>query len=261
MDTGEGGGNKSGYLNYLQYLFHVRNRASVTNVLDNEEAKAERGYLDYLQAPLQPLADNLEFMTYETFEKDPVKYRNYENAVLLAIRDGGNKGKWKGGKVNLMVVGAGRGPLVQCSLNAVRRYNEGGYGQTVVPNMLAVEKNKNAIVFLHSRCQLDSDWKGTVRVVSCDMREAKVDESDMADIVVSELLGSFGDNELSPECLDGAQKSGLMREDAVSIPQDYTSFIAPLSSSKLHQEAKAQVRGIEGWSEATAKHYTTFPHN
>jgi hypothetical protein len=27
-----------------------------------------------------------------------------------------------------------------------------------------------------------------------------------ADMLVSELLGSFGDNELSPECLDGAQK-------------------------------------------------------
>lgn len=26
------------------------------------------------------------------------------------------------------------------------------------------------------------------------------------DILISELLGSFGDNELSPECLDGAQK-------------------------------------------------------
>ena len=26
-----------------------------------------------------------------------------------------------------------------------------------------------------------------------------------ADILVSELLGSFGDNELSPECLDGVQ--------------------------------------------------------
>lgn len=25
-----------------------------------------------------------------------------------------------------------------------------------------------------------------------------------ADIIVSELLGSFGDNELSPECIDGA---------------------------------------------------------
>jgi protein arginine N-methyltransferase 5 len=29
---------------------------------------------------------------------------------------------------------------------------------------------------------------------------------EQADILVSELLGSFGDNELSPECLDGAQK-------------------------------------------------------
>ncbi|OWK49433.1 Protein arginine N-methyltransferase 5, partial [Lonchura striata] len=28
---------------------------------------------------------------------------------------------------------------------------------------------------------------------------------ELADLVVSELLGSFGDNELSPECLDGAR--------------------------------------------------------
>lgn len=27
-----------------------------------------------------------------------------------------------------------------------------------------------------------------------------------ADIIVSELLGSFGDNELSPECLDNVMK-------------------------------------------------------
>lgn len=41
-------------------------------------------------------------------------------------------------------------------------------------------------------------------MVSCDMREWNAPEK--ADILVSELLGSFGDNELSPECLDGAQK-------------------------------------------------------
>lgn len=35
------------------------------------------------------------------------------------------------------------------------------------------------------------------------MREWAAPEK--ADIIVSELLGSFGDNELSPECLDGAQ--------------------------------------------------------
>jgi protein arginine N-methyltransferase 5 len=37
-----------------------------------------------------------------------------------------------------------------------------------------------------------------------DMRSLVLPEP--ADIVVSELLGSFGDNELSPECLDGAMR-------------------------------------------------------
>lgn len=32
----------------------------------------------------------------------------------------------------------------------------------------------------------------------------QIDVPELADIIVSELLGSFGDNELSPECLDGA---------------------------------------------------------
>lgn len=36
------------------------------------------------------------------------------------------------------------------------------------------------------------------------MRVIQVPEQ--ADILVSELLGSFGDNELSPECLDGAMR-------------------------------------------------------
>lgn len=47
-------------------------------------------------------------------------------------------------------------------------------------------------------------WGDQVTVVSCDMRDWISPEK--ADILVSELLGSFGDNELSPECLDGAQK-------------------------------------------------------
>jgi hypothetical protein len=36
---------------------------------------------------------------------------------------------------------------------------------------------------------------------------------------VSELLGSFGDNELSPECLDGAQR--FLKPDGISIPSSY----------------------------------------
>lgn len=57
-----------------------------------------------------------------------------------------------------------------------------------------------------------------------------------ADILVSELLGSFGDNELSPECLDGAQR--FLKDDGISIPCEYTSYMSPLQSEKLYNEVR-----------------------
>lgn len=75
-------------------------------------------YLDYLQSPLQPLRDNLESQTYETFERDPVKYAQYEEAVFRCLQDRIADGKKRH---VIMVVGAGRGPLVAASLRALRR--------------------------------------------------------------------------------------------------------------------------------------------
>lgn len=49
-----------------------------------------------------------------------------------------------------------------------------------------------------------TEWGDKVNLIFGDMRSVDVPEK--ADIVVSELLGSFGDNELSPECLDGAMR-------------------------------------------------------
>ena len=48
------------------------------------------------------------------------------------------------------------------------------------------------------------NWGEKVQLIFGDMRVIDVPEK--ADILVSELLGSFGDNELSPECLDGASR-------------------------------------------------------
>ncbi len=53
-----------------------------------------------------------------------------------------------------------------------------------------------------------------------------------ADMLVSELLGSFGDNELSPECLDGAQKF-LKGERLPSSCVCATPSCHPSSSSSL----------------------------
>lgn len=60
------------------------------------------------------------------------------------------------------------------------------------------------LVNLWSVLALDTRWGDRVEVVAADMR--KWEATEKADILVSELLGSFGDNELSPECLDGAQR-------------------------------------------------------
>jgi type II protein arginine methyltransferase len=52
-------------------------------------------YRNYLQSPLQPLADNLESATYETFENDSIKYDLYEESMYLAMLDKKNHGKFR----------------------------------------------------------------------------------------------------------------------------------------------------------------------
>ncbi|EZA48205.1 hypothetical protein DMN91_012321 [Ooceraea biroi] len=205
------------YHNYLDFLW----KSCQTN---GTVEKFARGYEDYLQCPLQPLSDNLESQTYEIFEKDPVKYREYQNAIYEAIKTTVSKLEEER-KIIIMVVGAGRGPLVTASLNAAKRLQQ-------EIKIYAVEKNPNAVITLEA-IQRDV-WKDLVTVVSCDMRDWNPPEK--ADIIVSELLGSFGDNELSPECLDNVVK--FLKDDGINIPQSYTSYIAPVQSSKLYNEVK-----------------------
>ncbi|QRV75151.1 protein arginine N-methyltransferase 5 [Ceratobasidium sp. AG-Ba] len=74
------------------------------------------------------------------------------------------------------------------------------------------------------------------------MRSVQLPEP--VDILVSELLGSFGDNELSPECLDGAMR--LLKPEGISIPASYTAYLAPLSASKLYSDPSGTLREIKG---------------
>uniref|UniRef100_A0A0D3F0H4 Protein arginine N-methyltransferase n=3 Tax=Oryza TaxID=4527 RepID=A0A0D3F0H4_9ORYZ len=184
-------------------------------------------YRDFLQSPLQPLMDNLEAQTYETFEKDTVKYTQYQRAIAKALVDRVSDDDVSTTKTVLMVVGAGRGPLVRASLQAAEET-----GRKL--KVYAVEKNPNAVITLHSLIKLEG-WESLVTIISSDMRCWEAPEK--ADILVSELLGSFGDNELSPECLDGAQR--FLKPDGISIPSSYTSFIEPITASKLHNDIKA----------------------
>lgn len=202
------------YWEYLCYLFRRLDGGAA-------QEQVEAGYRDYLQAPLQPLQDNLESQTYETFEKDVTKYACYQAAVHAALLDRVPDDKAEEIVTTLMVVGAGRGPLVRSSIAAARATRR-------KLRVYAVEKNPAAIVHIQRMVRCEG-WQEMVTIVHTDMREWQPPE--LADILVSELLGSFGDNELSPECLDGAQR--LLKPGGISIPASYTSFLAPVTTAKL----------------------------
>ncbi|XP_066592801.1 protein arginine N-methyltransferase 5 [Prorops nasuta] len=207
------------YYHYLDYLWKS---CQVSSPLE----QFARGFEDFLQCPLQPLMDNLESQTYEIFEKDNVKYAQYEEAIHLAILHLSAKPNYKYKEIVIMVVGAGRGPIVRAALSAANLANK-------EVRCYAVEKNPNAVITLQALAK--DTWNDKVTVVSSDMRQWEAPEK--ADILVSELLGSFGDNELSPECLDGVQK--FLSDDGVSIPSSYTSYINPIQCSKVFNEVKS----------------------
>eukprot|EP01025_Chloroclados_australasicus_P058909 TRINITY_DN7441_c1_g1_i1.p1 TRINITY_DN7441_c1_g1~~TRINITY_DN7441_c1_g1_i1.p1 ORF type:complete len:712 (+),score=86.01 TRINITY_DN7441_c1_g1_i1:180-2315(+) len=228
------------YQEYLSYLFHKL-------PVPQGQEQLELNYRDYIQSPLQPLQDNLESQTYETFERDRIKYDLYERAIHNALKDMKEQRKQAADKLQnqigqdqfqqvqavqqqqdivIMVVGAGRGPLVRASLNAAEKVG-------VKIRVYAVEKNPFAVITLQSLVDMHG-WHDQVRVISCDMRIWDAPEE--ADILVSELLGSFGDNELSPECLDGAQR--FLKRGGISIPKNYTSYAAPITTDKVIQQIK-----------------------
>ena len=257
------------HLNHLRFL--QRNQPPRT-ILE----KFGSSYQDFLQAPLQPLTHNLDSVTYEVFEKDPVKYNQYYAAIRRALLDWRSQKKAASGpdgKIVIAVVGAGRGPLVSRALQASDSTN-------IPIELWAIEKNPNAFVLLQRHNE--TTWNNRVILVKSDMRSWKgphpstpnentkphsapwpIQDSNSStshvrpptyhsqkntssktstaqthypiDIVISELLGSFGDNELSPECLDGMTPL-LNPTHGISIPSSYTAYLTPIAAPKLHTD-------------------------
>eukprot|EP00210_Caulerpa_lentillifera_P008346 g7960.t1 len=206
------------YQEYLSYVYRSLPPLTETELI-------QLTYQDQLQLPLEPLKDNLESKTYEIFERDYPKYDAYSQAIYQALSH------WpyeeKGSTVVLMVLGAGRGPLVELALEAAR-----DCGRRI--RIYAIDKNPYALLNLEVKAQ-EANWGETVVTVCEDMRNWVAPEQ--ADIIISELLGSFGDNELSPECLDGAQR--LLKSTGISIPTSYRSYCVPITASKAYSMALA----------------------
>lgn len=187
-------------------------------------------YPDSIRFPLLPLSEPLTNEIYEVFHSDVTKYDLYYKAVLKAL----HKMKQCGtNQISIAVVGAGKGGLVESALRAARTC-----GMTISV-LYAVEKHLGPIVSLQMRQRSETLWS-VVRVVHSDMRFWVPDEP--VNLLISELLGSFGDNELSPECLKPLEtNSKVLAPNAFMIPQKYTSYIAPVFCPLLWQRSRESV--------------------
>lgn len=125
-----------------------------------------------------------------------------------------------------MVIGAGRAPLVKACFKAANELNRKIF-------VYAIEKNPNAIITINSYLAKNkSELKDKLAVVCKDVRTW--DAPEKADVLFSELLGSFSDNELSPEVLDWSQR--LLKEGGLNIPYEYSSFLTPMSYPVSHNK-------------------------
>lgn len=255
-----------------------------------------------LQLPLQPLGHQLSSGVYEVFERDARKYRQYREAIYSFVTDWYTAGAarqhaWQNREffdrhgvmkevpmpsadervLHLVLLGCGRGPIIDECLNAVSALG-------VRLRLFAIEKNAPAAAFTRMRWASDPEWAQlahtfghTLEVIVADGRrvaEAGVvlpADFGLCDVVVSELLGSLGDNELSPECLEDfyaqllevQRTRGLQRNPHLTcIPQSYTAWVAPLMSTSLEAAvAEAAVKGLTVSPPGCRDHHAALDHS
>ncbi|SCU71697.1 arginine N-methyltransferase, type II [Trypanosoma equiperdum] len=240
-------------------------------------------YEDVLQLPLQPLGHMLASGVYEVFEQDRTKYQQYHTAMSKYFNEWLNHSESRShekmwlqgpnprdgcgcsamGSVYVVLLGAGRGPLISECLCAAT-----GVGVRV--HLFVVEKNPEALELVRLRVRADPQWHDwmnysghVVETIYADGRSVWSGEAPgsddrlppywgLCDLVVSELLGSFGDNELSPECLDDFYCNLLSYQESsgipcnpylTSIPQQYTAWIAPLHSARMEESVATAAFG------------------
>jgi len=194
-------------------------------------------YEDDIQPPMQSSSDHLGAPLYEGVEKDSVKYQCYERAITHALKDWDEKQKPTSApdkRVVIAVVGPGQVPLITRALQASAMIK-------VPIDIWAVEKNPHTYAILERHNK--NDWGDVVNIVHSDIRAWKgpprssSDATDVGnekvDILVSELLGSFADNELSPEYIDGIQHV-LAAPHGLSIPSSYSAHLTPILAPRIY---------------------------
>ncbi|CEP61555.1 protein arginine N-methyltransferase LALA0_S03e05490g [Lachancea lanzarotensis] len=214
-------GGEVAYLEYINYLLKRGDKLILANPNMHKFSEPR------LMPPLDPFSTDISNAVYHTFEQDRTKYQMYGKAIKRALKrliTDGIMGSKRDSPLVVLIAGAGRGPLVDEAYTAIMELRVPHY------RIIALEKSSRAALYLQKRKH--EYWKDSVELVkddACSWRsELKVD------LCISELLGSFGCNELAPESLLNVEKHSC-KKTTIFIPQSFSSYVAPISAPLLYQ--------------------------
>lgn len=190
-----------------------------------------------LQAPLEPAIVDLPNTIYQTFESDAFKYEKYSKAILCAMIK--LEQYIHKGSLELICVGPGRGPLVDELFKAIE-YLHLNHDKL---NISVVEHNSAVMPFLEYKNK--HSWDSKVTLYCEDIRNwnprktfdwwGQIRETPFNGfhLIFSELIGSFGCNELMPEVLAPLAKFQNTFDECIWIPQSLDCYIAPVHSPSI----------------------------
>ncbi|RLV91727.1 Protein arginine N-methyltransferase 5 [Spathaspora sp. JA1] len=169
-------------------------------------------HYQYYSQPLQPLVEDLSMGIYKQFESDNTKYNQYQQAFELAISD---LTRLKLPRIKILIIGPGTGKLIDKLWKVLDK--------KLLPNydILAIEKNPICVPILNEKNT--KSWNNKIQIINQDIQKYTGDNN--YNLIISELIGSFGDNELCPEILSQFNQP---RPDLIMIPNSYTSFLQPI---------------------------------
>uniref|UniRef100_A0A1B0FR04 Uncharacterized protein n=1 Tax=Glossina morsitans morsitans TaxID=37546 RepID=A0A1B0FR04_GLOMM len=223
------GANSGSLKLYSDYLLNLRDIRKDGQCLQDSEG--------VLKTQSSSLYGNLDCQAQEICEKNSIKYKFYQNAIAAALIDRVSDQDVDDKLTVVMILGAGKGWLVHSALNAAE------YTKRKI-RIYIIEKTLNAVRTLTA--MVEKFWSTKdVRLFSSDMLEVYPPEK--ADILVSELSGSFKDHELFLERLDYAQH--FLKPDGISMPCQSISYVNPIMSFKLFNDVRQVV------------HKPTFAHD
>eukprot|EP00186_Timspurckia_oligopyrenoides_P000172 CAMPEP_0182446154 /NCGR_PEP_ID=MMETSP1172-20130603/4023_1 /TAXON_ID=708627 /ORGANISM="Timspurckia oligopyrenoides, Strain CCMP3278" /LENGTH=627 /DNA_ID=CAMNT_0024642039 /DNA_START=137 /DNA_END=2020 /DNA_ORIENTATION=+ len=217
----------AGYRVYVQYIAHLFGKQPAPS----ESEQFQEPFHDYLQPLDAPFKINIDSQSFDIMDRDPVKYSRYQEAIAQCFQD---RQTSENLPLVVAILGAGRGMMVAKVLEVAANN-----GRKVV--VYAFEKNQNSTVSLQNM-KMSQGWTN-VFVISGDPHTW--DTGSRADVVIADMIGALGDNELLPEYVDIMSRS--MKDDCVVIPRSITSFIAPLTSPKLSSEVRLLGDGSVKW--------------